>query len=135
MAKLGFSDAAGAVRNLRRCNDALARDWKIDPTFMASLRRKPEPREKPGYWIQDEDYPLTAALRGEGGMIILRYMVGIDGRARDCTIVKPTASESINRRSCGFLVTRARYRPALGPDGKPVPAPVVMVLHWIMPDG
>jgi TonB family protein len=100
-----LGDAAGQTRS----NDALVvmgaadTDADIDPPRLA--------------WSKDPKYPKSARNVGHQGTSILNLVVGLDGRPRDITIVRPLDEEL---DACAIAaVSKWRYQPALR-DGQPV---------------
>lgn len=68
-------------------------------------------------WSTDPKYPKSARNVGHQGTSILNLVVGLDGRPRDITIVRPLDEEL---DACAIAaVSKWRYQPALR-DGQPV---------------
>src|SRR5437763_17010618 len=70
--------------------------------------------------FSDDDYPPDAVAKGEEGTVQADLAVDKRGRVTQCTILK-SAGETLDRATCQALQRRARFTPALGSPGKPVP--------------
>jgi TonB family protein len=135
LAEIPIPQAAAATRALRDCNDALLRNWRVDPVAMAALQRLPRPAVQHGElrWINDRDYPPDALRAGISGMVTYRFTVEVGGRVSDCTTVVSSGNLSLDNKACQVLLERGRFEPALGTDGRPVPATSVGSLNWVVP--
>lgn len=78
------------------------------------------------------DYPVPAGGRQvrRGMQVIVRVIVGTDGRARDCTIYRPSPDPEADRITCQLVETRLGFRPAMDPEGHPVAAPFYWRQQW-----
>jgi protein TonB len=79
--------------------------------------------------IRNSDYPRTALLAGAEGRVSVRFTVGIDGRATNCSVIQSSGNADLDATSCGVIETRFRYRPARDPQGRPVPS-IIMGDHF-----
>ncbi|NCP14745.1 MAG: TonB family protein [Sphingomonadales bacterium] len=78
------------------------------------------------------DYPIPAGGRSarRGTQVIVKVTVGTDGRARDCTIFRPSPDPEADRITCQLVETRLGFRPAIDANGNPVPAPFYWRQQW-----
>lgn len=78
------------------------------------------------------DYPTPAGGRAErrGTQVIVRVIVGIDGRARDCSIYRASPDPEADLRTCELVVERLGFRPARNANGDPVDAPFYWRQRW-----
>ena len=78
------------------------------------------------------DFPVPPGGREarRGTQVVVRVIVGTDGRARDCTIYRPGPDAEANRLTCELVESRLRFRPATDPAGRPVPAPFYWRQQW-----
>lgn len=70
--------------------------------------------------ITTRDYPRSASVERAGGTVTAWYTVGIDGRARNCTIARSSGNADLDAITCRLIEKRFRYEPARGRDGRPV---------------
>jgi protein TonB len=78
------------------------------------------------------DFPVPPGGRGarQGTEVIVRVVVGTDGRARDCTIYRPSPDPEADRITCQLVEGRLGFRPAMDREGNPVPAPFYWRQRW-----
>ena len=71
------------------------------------------------------DYPVPPGGREarRGTEVIVRVTVGVDGRARQCSIYRASPDPEADRITCRLVEERLRFRPAQDANGNPVPAP------------
>lgn len=78
------------------------------------------------------DYPTPAEGRNarRGSEVIVRVIVGVNGRARNCTIYRPSPFPEADSITCQLVVERLRFRPAQDSRGNPVAAPFYWRQRW-----
>lgn len=78
------------------------------------------------------DYPVPPGGREarRGTEVIVRVTVGTDGRARGCTIYRPSPDPEADRITCQLVETRLGFRPATDSAGNLVPAPFYWRQRW-----
>lgn len=78
------------------------------------------------------DFPVPAGGRAarQGTQVIVRVIVGTDGRARDCTVYRPSPDPEADRITCQLVETRLGFRPATDASGNPVAAPFYWRQQW-----
>ena len=128
--ELPLPEAARAVAAFRECRDDALRGWGIDPVAYTALRRLPKAMGGSTQWVRYSDYPPAALHQNRSGRPVARLTVGPDGRVSDCKIVHASGTPDLDTKTCDVMKRRARYEPALGPDGAPVAAPVIVGVNW-----
>ena len=70
------------------------------------------------------DYPVPEGGREArfGQSVTIAMTVGVDGRASNCRVVKPSNDPVADRVTCELAVERFRFEPARDARGDPVPA-------------
>ncbi len=78
------------------------------------------------------DFPVPPGGREarRGTEVIVRVTVGVDGRARGCTIYRPSPDPEADRITCQLVETRLGFRPATDSAGNPVLAPFYWRQRW-----
>lgn len=87
------------------------------------------PRQVSGklhYW----EIPQELRRARSGGEIRLRYRVGTDGRVSGCTVLASSGYPDFDRETCARITARFRFRPALDPQGRPVPYTITEIHGW-----
>jgi protein TonB len=73
--------------------------------------------------------PDGAALQGVVGV---RFLVDVDGRARECEVTDSSGSAQLDDTTCRRIEQLYRFRPSKDPRGRPVPATMVQDEYWII---
>ena len=78
------------------------------------------------------DYPTPPGGRDarRGTEVIVRVVVGVDGRARQCSIYRASPDPEADQITCQLVEQRLRFRPAQDANGNPVPAPFYWRQRW-----
>jgi len=78
------------------------------------------------------DYPVPPGGRDarRATQVIVRVIVGTNGRARDCTIYRPSPDPEADRITCQLVEARLGFRPAMDANGNPVAAPFYWRQTW-----
>lgn len=78
------------------------------------------------------DYPIPEGGRQArlGSEVIVKVTVGIDGRARNCSIFRASPDSKADRITCQIVVDRLRFKPATDGNGDPVAAPFYWRQRW-----
>lgn len=78
------------------------------------------------------DYPVPPGGRNarRGTQVIVRVVVGVDGRASNCSVYRASPDPEADRITCQLVVDRLRFRPATDANGQPVAAPFYWRQRW-----
>jgi protein TonB len=99
----------------------------------ANLTRAAEPASGRAGWVTTEDYPPGALRDGVSGVVGIIVMVAADGRVQACEVTKSSGNQQLDEATCRIYARRARFRPALDADGKPVAARQADRVRWQVP--
>ena len=102
-----------ALRALDGCTADLLAGFGIKPELVAAMAKAPE-----GWSLDFVALPGVTPFE-----FVALYWVGIDGRAEDCRLLKPSGDARFDTRFCSDLVAEARFKPALDREGRPMRAP------------
>lgn len=80
--------------------------------------------------LKSDDYPAVALDKGQSGMATLALLVDENGKVADCTIVGTSGAAALDAQSCSLLKKRARFKPAIGLDGKPAKGSFIQRITW-----
>ncbi|HEX8263273.1 MAG TPA: TonB family protein [Allosphingosinicella sp.] len=83
--------------------------------------------------FSDADYPAAAIAAREQGTVEFMLEVAATGLVQGCTVTGSSGSEALDSATCGVLAQRARFTPARGPGGIPVPDRVKGRVRWLLP--
>ncbi|WDA42652.1 energy transducer TonB [Erythrobacter sp. BLCC-B19] len=78
------------------------------------------------------DFPVPPGGREarRGTQVVVRVIVGTDGRARGCTIYRASPDPEADRITCQLVENRLGFRPATDANGNPVAAPFYWRQQW-----
>jgi len=79
------------------------------------------------------DYPREARRAGVEGSVSVRFTVQTDGRARDCAVLRSSASPELDTTTCRLIERRFRYRPATDAQGRPRAETITRTFDWSLP--
>jgi TonB family protein len=77
-----------------------------------------------------EDYPIDAIYEMQSGTVRVALLINEKGRIADCAILETSAAPVLDAQSCAVIKDRARFKPAVGPDGKPVKDGYIQRITW-----
>jgi TonB family protein len=128
--ELDLPDASAAIAQMRECERVGLQAAGIDAAHWQSLRAGPVPVGDLVNLVKVKDYPKEAVRAGASGLVMVRLTVAASGRPERCDYVVRSGHDSLDRVTCKIFLERARFRPAVGPDGKAVAAPFVTKISW-----
>lgn len=88
------------------------------------------PSERIAGTITNADYPKAASRANAQGSVIVRYIVGTDGRAHDCTVLRSSGNSALDATTCRLIEKRFRFRPALDAAGNKIADPRGWQQRW-----
>jgi hypothetical protein len=62
--------------------------------------------------------------------VTLALLIDETGKIADCTVIGTSGAASLDTQSCGMLKDRARFKPAIGLDGKPAKGSFIQRITW-----
>lgn len=112
-----------ALTALETCQADLLKGWGVDP---AERERYAGPSKtsfylgQPSRWITTDDYPASAVQARQQGTTTALWTIGIDGRVKECRIVRSSGVAALDQATCAAIAKRGRYTPALDKNGDPM---------------
>lgn len=77
-------------------------------------------KNPPKYWITTEDFTRADMIKGGSGKALIGWIIGRDGRVRNCTTLTSVGNEILGVESCKLLTKRALYTPQKDSSGATV---------------
>lgn len=77
-----------------------------------------------------EDYPAVALDKDAGGSVGLALLIDEQGKVADCTVTQTSGVAALDAQSCATVKQRARFKPAIGRDGKPAKSSWQQKVSW-----
>ena len=148
-AKLGASDgvtwaAAGMARELMLgemssvmkvlgdCRADLRKYWNIEPDLRLALREEPSTLQPLIRAFSTGDYPDQAFRNNQGGLTSVVLLIDEKGKLADCMVDETSGVAVLDAMACLVIEDRVKFRPAIGPDGKPARAVMTQRIRWEM---
>lgn len=125
---LRLSGIGAVLDRLNHCYDTLLESWGVDLAAVRALRVLPEPIN-PRNWINSS---LLPGFTGEATAAVL-LSISAEGRVTHCRTVDSSGLAEVDAAVCNQLRFRARYSPAIGPDGTPVATHLVRRVRYQSP--
>jgi TonB family protein len=133
-ATLALDTLPKVAATLQQCVDVLKRDWNVAQYYFAKVKDGPKPVVPIARIFKDEDYPLAAFSRNQGGETRLMLLVDEQGVVQDCTMSKESGVAALDAQACAITTKRAKFNPAVGKNGQPIKAPYTARIMWKMTD-
>lgn len=126
--------AISAIEPLMKVMDDCVADlrkvWNIGGQDAASSNlRQPVSGDLRGI-IRSDDYPAIALNRRQQGSVALALLVDETGKVADCSVTETSGVASLDSQSCAVIKERARFKPAIGMDGKPAKSSFFQRITW-----
>jgi TonB family protein len=98
----------------------------------ASALSPPMPVTPLGSLITAADYPAGAMQHGIAGHVGFRLRVDATGKPDGCVVSHTSGSADLDNATCDLMLARARFKPALGPNGPPLRGDYAASLAWTL---
>jgi TonB family protein len=115
MSKLG-----GVVAELDKCLVDLQNYWNAGDGHAARIATRAKPREPLNRIFSPDDYPGMSLDKNQQGSVRLTFLVDEKGGVADCSVEETSGVPALDTMSCYVIRSRARFDPAVGPDGRPI---------------
>ena len=125
-----------ALAALETCQVDLLKGWGVDPTEReryAGPSKTPFYLGEPSRWITTDDYPASAVQAGQKGTSTALWTIGIDGRVKDCRIVRSSGVAALDQATCTLIAKRGRYMPARDKRGNLIEFHSMRRVVWRLP--
>lgn len=119
---------------MRKCATDLVTYLGIGDGPNPNISQAPAPKNNPGTWLGPDDYPAAMLQREMEGRVHFRLTVDSQGSPTSCHITRSTRPQVFDDAVCLALLKRARFKPALDAQGKPVAAYWSSSVRWEIPD-
>ena len=103
-----------------------------------STKYFPSPPQMAGYYYQDyrpkiEDFPQQAIADWVEGNVELALHISPKGELADCKIVKSSENQALDAASCGYVASKAKFRPAKDANGDFTDGRITTGVAWTLP--
>jgi TonB family protein len=108
---------------------------RLQATWHATPEGAPETVQEPAEGdlqsvFRSSDYPDSAAYLARSGSATFVVLIDESGRVVDCNVVESSDTPSLDGQTCTIMRERARFKPAVGFDGKPAKYALIQRIIW-----
>lgn len=118
----------GVWRELQDCVARVRNVWNIGEENSKKIVKTAEGE----IVLSGSDYPIPAILHDQQGTAGVLLLIDEKGTIRDCTVIGSSGSAALDSRSCGVIMVRSKFTPAIGVDGKPIKSSFEKRITWRM---
>jgi TonB family protein len=106
------------IKSLEDCTADLKRYWNMGGEMDGRILTgsKGDVRQL----FSSDDYPAEAYWRSQGGKSQFILLIDETGKVAGCDVVVASGVPALDAMGCQVIRDRAKFTPALGPNGKPV---------------
>jgi TonB family protein len=118
---------------LEKCLQSLQDQWNIGVGDRARRVSREAAPEKPiNRYFSWTDYPTPALHEEQSGSVKLVFLIDEKGAISDCSVDETSGVPSLDAMSCYVMKERAKFTPAVGPDGQPTRSAYCSRVTWRM---
>lgn len=111
------------LSELDKCTEDLQHYWNMTPAEQARIATPAKGDVRSVFTF--EDYPAEALASGQEGGARFALLVDERGDVAACYVAQPSGIAALDGMGCQVIRDRAKFKPAIGVDGKPVRSGVV----------
>lgn len=123
-----LADIGPLMKVMDNCVADLRKVWNVNSTAGGELS-KPASGSLQGI-IASSDYPGIALTENREGTVQFVILIDERGKVADCTVTNTSGVAALDAQSCAIVKERARFKPAIGSDGKPAKASFQQTITW-----
>lgn len=135
---LKLDGSSKAALAMIRCSNDLFMKSNADPFSDAQRMRTPQSKDRPATarndpstWISADDFHRKdKVLQVAGRKTVVKYIVGRDGRLRNCSVIESSGDQDLDTQVCMLLVRRGRYQPAMNEAGDTIETTDNRTIKW-----
>jgi TonB family protein len=128
--EFALSQMAPLLKVVDECVADLRKVWNVSPADAPSPHLKQRASGDLQGVFRGDDYPAEAMDKNMEGEVQFALLIDETGAIADCTVIKTSGVAVLDAQSCGIVKKRARFKPALGHDGKPAKDGLVQRVSW-----
>lgn len=128
--KFGITGIGQLMKVMDDCVADLRNVWNVTYPGGSGSKLKEQASGNLQGLIKVDDYPGVAIDKGQSGTVTLALLVNENGRVADCTVIGTSGAASLDAQSCITIKERARFKPAIGLDGRPAKGSFTQRITW-----
>lgn len=118
------------VAELDKCVLDLQQYWNIGAEFTPRVATAVRPTPPLREIFSPSDYPGIALSHNQQGAVTMTFLVDEKGQVADCSVDQTSGIPALDTMSCYVVKKRAKFEPALGPNGKPIRSAYTERVVW-----
>lgn len=118
------------MKTLDTCTADLRSVWKVWEYDKGPSGLKEGPSGDLSGIFSPDDYPGIAMLKDQMGSVAFVLLIDERGKVADCTVTETSGVASLDAQSCAVVKERAKFKPAIGLDGKPSKSSYFQRIRW-----
>lgn len=128
--RFAISAIGPLMKLMDECVADLRTAWNIGgPDSASKGLREPVSGDLQGL-IRSSDYPGESVSKGQQGTVTFVLLIDESGKVADCTVTETSGVAFLDSQSCAITKLRARFKPAIGLDGRPAKGSFIQRISW-----
>jgi TonB family protein len=127
---LALAGVAKVKKVLDECVQDLRKTWNVSEGEQLAPGLRAGPIGSLQGLIESEDYPGVSLDEMHSGSVTFALLIDEQGKIADCSVIGTSGAAALDAQSCAVVSKRARFKPAVGLDGKPAKSSLVQRITW-----
>lgn len=115
---------------MNECAAGLGKLWNVRSSDTDDSAVRDDARGNIRGLFSSDDYPWQSVRAGDTGAVKAALLVNEEGKVADCSVIETSGQAALDAQTCAVLKERARFKPALGKDGKPAKDAFIQKIVW-----
>jgi TonB family protein len=128
---LVLSQMPQLMKSVASCTADLRRYWNITPELQANIKAR-STGTLVGLFNPD-DYPGIALFQNQEGAVQVSLLIDEEGKVAECAVTETSKVAALDAQVCFVLSKRAKFKPAIGANGKPTRDSYSQRITWRIP--
>ena len=129
-----LTQMSALMKMLDTCAEDLRQVWKVWEYDKGPSGLKEGPSGDLAGIFSGDDYPGIAVFKDQMGSVAFVLLIDELGKVADCTVTETSGVASLDAQSCAIVKERAKFKPAIGLDGKPSKSAYFQRISWRLSD-
>lgn len=130
--RLALSAIGPLMKVMDRCVESLRKTWNVGDAEGLQSPLKERATTNIARYFDSFDYPSIALDNRQTGQVEFGLLIDEKGKIADCSILGTSGVPVLDAQSCAVLKERARFKPAIGVDGKPARDALIGRVRWVL---
>ena len=118
------------LKTMDDCVADLRGFWNVSDSDALGSTHKERASADLSKLFDSSDYPQAAARIGAEGSVRVAMLIDETGRLSDCSVTETSGVALLDAQACALIKKRAKFRSAVGADGKPAKDALLQRIVW-----